>query len=131
MGRDRIRIVGEPGVPVSRLVRRRRSTWHRLLVLLDAQTAEMDGLLSELVGLPPERLRACLAASTDMPLVVRWRLAVVAECVTPRDSRAGRLARILRGELNATAAFLQRGAIRDQPVPIRLYVEFDRDQAAG
>ena len=125
MNRDRTSSAAPPvrAAPASRVLNRRRTTWYRLLVRIDAGTGSIDGLLPELLALPPDRVRTLLDARLDMPLDVQWRLAVIAECITPPNSVAARLARVLRGELKARAAYLQRGPIRDEPAPIRIYVE--------
>jgi len=59
----------------------------------------------------PASVTVWLEEQKPMPLAVQWRLAVVAKLLFPPGSDGARLTRALRGQLEARAAFLQRGYV--------------------
>lgn len=100
----------------------RRSTWHRLLLVLDQQLSAERALLARLVDAEYRDIEVWISGTQPMPLYVQWRMALVGEYLTRSDSPCARLSRNLRCELEARAAFLRRGKIHDETAPYYLQV---------
>jgi|SRR5579884_1881326 len=102
----------EGGTPGSRRARWRRSAWYHLLAAVEARAGARGLKLEVLVGAPSDDIHRWFDADDPMPLAAQWRLAAVAEALFASDPMTMRYARTLRGQLEATAAYLARGPVR-------------------
>jgi hypothetical protein len=98
-------------VSQSRRMRWRRSAWHRLLVAVDARAAAGALPLAPLLGVDQARLQAWLDAKEVMSPRMQWQLVHIGEACSRDDQPLVRAAHALRAQLEATAAFVDRGPL--------------------